>query len=62
MVDSWRGGDLQAVALASSDGVSRPEAVHRRGGVLLPPKLAAARWINEDVLITGLPATTDDAS
>jgi Transposase DDE domain len=24
-------------------------------------KLAAARWISEDVLITGLPATTDDA-
>jgi hypothetical protein len=24
-------------------------------------KLAAARWIGEDVLITGLPATTDDA-
>jgi len=24
-------------------------------------KLAAARWVNEDVLISGLPATTDDA-
>ena len=24
-------------------------------------KLAAARWVSEDVLITGLPATTDDA-
>jgi hypothetical protein len=24
-------------------------------------KLAAARWVNEDVLITGLPATSDDA-
>ena len=24
-------------------------------------KLAAARWISEDILITGLPATTDDA-
>jgi hypothetical protein len=24
-------------------------------------KLAAARWVNEDVLIAGLPATTDDA-
>jgi hypothetical protein len=24
-------------------------------------KLAAARWANEDVLVTGLPATTDDA-
>ncbi len=24
-------------------------------------KLAAARWISEDVLVTGLPATTDDA-
>src|SRR5437762_3364443 len=24
-------------------------------------KLAAARWASEDVLITGLPATTDDA-
>ena len=24
-------------------------------------KLAAARWISEDVLITGLPAATDDA-
>src|SRR5437763_10307342 len=24
-------------------------------------KLAAARWISEDVLIEGLPATTDDA-
>src|SRR6266566_9080278 len=24
-------------------------------------KLAAARWINEDVLVTGLPATSDDA-
>jgi DDE family transposase len=24
-------------------------------------KLAAARWVNEDVIITGLPATTDDA-
>jgi hypothetical protein len=25
------------------------------------PKLAAARWANEDVLVTGLPETTDDA-
>ena len=24
-------------------------------------KLAAARWVNEDVLVTGLPATSDDA-
>ncbi len=24
-------------------------------------KLAAARWISQDVLVTGLPATTDDA-
>jgi hypothetical protein len=25
------------------------------------PKLAAARWVNEDVLVTGLPAASDDA-
>jgi hypothetical protein len=25
------------------------------------PELAAARWVSEDVLISGLPATTDDA-
>ena len=24
-------------------------------------KLAAARWVNEDVLVTGLPETSDDA-
>ena len=24
-------------------------------------KLAAARWVNEDVLVTGLPVTSDDA-
>src|SRR5579875_1256594 len=27
----------------------------------LSSKLAASRWVREDVLITGLPATTDDA-
>jgi hypothetical protein len=27
----------------------------------LSAKLAAARWASEDVLITGLPATSDDA-
>jgi Transposase DDE domain len=25
------------------------------------PKLAASRWVNEDVLVTGLPVTSDDA-